>query len=397
MDFLDIKICEEFREVINETNIFTHDKEHMDKYNLICAVMDRVDSSVNYLNSNSEPPKKEDSLLFFIMYSCMILDAVKQLLKTLEVKTIYSDKDNPNAYIYFKKVCMGNPLNILETECPTDDKFFEYLRSLSMAHPFETSRPKFFKKGEIQYCPWVIANSAISAMRGISDGVGIRIYSNQFEEIQDLIFSFNILKKYINSRFLLMRKATEKVNQLISDKQQEWKKEKVTRGMPPIDTLRQVADILCKRYEEKYTVESAIEYLTCASTEPVNQQAVSDYQKAIIDLVPDVIQAVDDLDYNKLENTLCSVLSIRPNKMHNLAHYELEKIFCYLNKGDETSSNYAWGIQQANSFMKGFACKWVKIDTNTMSVEEIKLLVRVACYLEMMEQTNMIGELDENT
>lgn len=386
MGFLDIKISEDFREVINETNIFTHDKEHMDKYNLICAVMDRVDSSVNYLNSNSEPPKKEDLLLFFIMYSCMLLDAVKQLLKTLEVKNMYSDKDNPNAYLYFKKICMRNPLNILESECPTDDKFFEYLRSLSMAHPFETSRPKFFKKDEIQYCPWVIANSAITKMRSIPDGVGIRIYSNQFEEIQDLFFSFNTLKKYINSRFLLMRKATEKVEQLISDKREEWKKEKVTKGMPPIDTLRQVADILSKRYEEKYTVERAIEYLTCTSTEPVNQQAVSEYQKAIIDLIPDVIQAVDDLNYNQLENIFQSVLHAHPKEMHNSAHYELEKIFCYLNEGDEKSSNYAWGIQQANNFMKGFANKWVRIDTNAMGVGEIKLLVRVACYLEKQEQ-----------
>lgn len=32
MDFLDTKVCEEFRLVINETNIFIHDKEYKDKY-----------------------------------------------------------------------------------------------------------------------------------------------------------------------------------------------------------------------------------------------------------------------------------------------------------------------------------------------------------------------------
>ena len=52
------------------------------------------------------------------------------------------------------------------------------LRSLSMAHPFETSRPKFFKKGEIQYFPWVIANSNFTNILGAKDGVGIRIYSD---------------------------------------------------------------------------------------------------------------------------------------------------------------------------------------------------------------------------
>jgi hypothetical protein len=47
-----------------------------------------------------------------------------------------------------------------------------------MAHPFETSRPKFFKKGEIQYFPWVIANSNFTNILGAKDGVGIRIYSD---------------------------------------------------------------------------------------------------------------------------------------------------------------------------------------------------------------------------
>lgn len=215
--------------------------------------MDRVDSSVNYLNSNSEPPKKEESLLFFIMYSCMIVDAVKQLLKTLEVENMYSDRDNPNSYRYFKNICLGSPLNISEKECPTDDNFFEYLRSLSMAHPFETSRPKFFLNGEVQYSPWVISNSSMVIMRSIPDGIGIRIYSNQFEGIHDLIFSFNTLKEYINSRFFLMKKATEKVNQIIKDKQEIWIKEKITIGMSsPVEILRQVADILTKRCEEKY-------------------------------------------------------------------------------------------------------------------------------------------------
>ena len=85
---------------------------------------------------------------------------------------------------------MSKPLNIEKHKCPTDDKFFEYLRSIMFAHPFETNRPKFFMKHEIQYSPWVIANNPATKFRGIKDGVGVRIYSNKFDEIKDLIFFF---------------------------------------------------------------------------------------------------------------------------------------------------------------------------------------------------------------
>ncbi len=39
----------------------------------------------------------------------------------------------------------------------------------------------------------------------------------------------------------------------------------------------------------------------------------------------------------------------------------------------------------ADEFSKEFAKKWVSIDINTMRVDEIKLLVQTACYLEWLE------------
>lgn len=384
-EFLDTKLCEKFRKAINENNIFIYDKEYKEHYNLICVVMDRMDSSVSYLNKNANPPKTEEALLIFIMYSCMILDAVRQLLKSLDIPYVYSVQ-NEDSYKFFKDVCITAPLNIPEDECPTDDKFFEYSRSLSMAHPFETSRPKFFKKNEIQYSPWVIANSKHISLRGIEDGIGVRIYSNQFEETQDLVFSFNILKEYINSRFLLMKEATEKVYQIIYYKEKEWKKEKVTIDLPPIATLENIVEILANHYQDSYIVELAIKALNCPLTEQANRNIVLKYQKDITNLIPDLVEAVEGLDYEKLSNTLESVLYARPKISHKMSNYQLEKIFSYLNVGGELSTNYDWGIQQAQAFSDEFAKNWVKIDTSEMNGDEIKLLVRVACYFEKKEQ-----------
>lgn len=386
MNFLDVRICEEFRDAVNGTNIFARDEEYIDKFNLICAIMDRVDSSVKYLNSNSDTPKNEDSLLFFIVHSCIILDAVKQLLKALDIENIYTDEKNPAAYTYFKNICMGNPLNIPGEKCPTDDKFFEYLRSLSMAHPFKTNRPCFFQQNEIQYSPHLTVDRGLNN----SDDVGIMIYSNKFEKTQkNLLYSFNILKEYINSRFILTKEASRKVNQIIADKEKVWKNEKVTREMSSIDTLKHVEKILSTRYRENYLVKEAIESLTCIPTESKNRQAISEFQNAIITLIPDIVQAVDDLDYDQLENTLNNVLNVRPKKMDNFCNYQLGKIFSDLNSGDEALEKYNHAIINVNHFADDFLVKWVKIDTNTMVADEIKLLARVACYLEKQEQESI--------
>lgn len=50
------------------------------------------------------------------MFSCMVLDAVKHVLKQLDIEKI--DKID-----YFQNICLSKPLNIEKHKCPTDDKF----------------------------------------------------------------------------------------------------------------------------------------------------------------------------------------------------------------------------------------------------------------------------------
>lgn len=383
--FLDKSICDRFRESIGETKIFVYDKELKDHYNLFYVVMDRLDSSIEYLNKNSEKPKTENDFLFFITHSCIVLDAVKQLFRSLDLKNTYTDTDDATSYTYFKDTCTAYPRIFPEDNLPTDDKFFEYFRSLSMAHPFETSRPKFFKKNEIQYSPWIIVRSRFSELK---DPVGARIYSNQFEDIQDLKFPFKCLKGYVNSRYLLIDEATEKIHQIIEEKRENWKKNKIPRQLPPIQTLKEIKKRLKERYEETYDIDSALNCFKVQLTDINNQSIVSNYLKVIEDLLPSLIDTIDMLNHEKSENLLHSVLNTRPKNMHQMANYQLEKIFTYLDISDGTSSNYQWGLEQAEDFVEELGNKWISINTDTMNAEEIKLLVRAACYFEKKEQLN---------
>ena len=376
--FLNPDVYRECRNAFNETPLFMYNEEYKTCFNLFCAVTDRLESCIEYLNGHAETPKTEEDFLSFVMFSCMVLDAVKHVLKQLDIEKI--DKID-----YFQNICLSKPLNIEKHKCPTDDKFFEYLRSIMFAHPFETNRPKFFMKHEIQYSPWVIANNPATKFRGIKDGVGVRIYSNKFDEIKDLIFSFDVLKKYIKSQYLLLDLATEKVKEIVSLKEIEWKKHKINRSLDYLDILKEIKDILKLRHEEYYDVETVIRYMGCKNTLKENLTSVERFKQGIIEIIPDLCDAIDSLNYEMATEKLDYILHQRPWKMHSMANYQLGKIYCDLNE-TQIVSKREWALEQVELFSKEFAKKWVTIIPQEMSFDEIKLLVTVSCYLEKIEQ-----------
>lgn len=71
--------------------------------------------------------------------------------------------------------------------------------------------------------------------------------------------------------------------------------------------------------------------------------------------------------------------------------YHLEKIFSYLSYKKPVDYQ-KWGIHCAKQFSELLAKKWVDIDTETMSYDEIKLLTITACYLELQAEREKINE-----
>jgi hypothetical protein len=390
-EWLDPNLCKNFRDVINSSPIFV-DGEEKQHYNLICAVMDRLDSCISYMNDHQAPPRSENDFVVFIAFGCMVIDAVKKLLKGIGYGYKYADANDNDSYQFFKEVCKGNPLNIPDDQCPTDDKFIEYFRALAFAHPFETSRPKFLKKGEVQYSPWVIANSTVMKLCGIDDGVGIRIYSTETpDELMDLCFSFSSLTGYIRSRYELLENATEWAKDRNKQANTKWAKRKVKRDFAAIGVLNDIAGILDSRFEEHYEVDKAIEYLECETTLPNNDPAIAKYRTAITALLPELCDAVDALDNEFLSEILDEVIYARPTRTYQMFHYQMEKITCYLDDS-QSEGNIAWGLEQAASFAGEFAKRHVTILPYDMSFGEIKLLVATACYLEKQEQENSAGD-----
>ena len=386
--FLNPSFCRDFRKAINASPIYSEDPKYMARYHLSCAVMDRLDTCIEKLNTYSDYPDSEEDFLVFMMFAAMATDAVKEILAQLGIhkkkELIYnSDED----YRYFSEAYLNSPICNPDVKAPTDDEFFEYFRSLSFAHPAETSRQKFKRQGEVQYSPWVIVNKNVMGLRGYADAVGVRIYTSLKEDILDLRISFATLKEYVRSRYERISLATIWAYEQIETVKAEWRKIKINRELSPIGILHEIDKVLEVRFERTYSVKEAMRYMECILTDESNKAAVEEYRNAIVKELSTICDAVDNLEHELAEELFYEFYK-RPQQMHQMASYQLEKIFSYLgdNASPNVSSDVLFGLRQAKYFSEGFAKKWVNIDVNSMSHTEIQLLVRTACYLERKEQ-----------
>lgn len=374
--FLDETLSERFRDAINSSPIFS-EGDQKSKFNMICAVMDRIDTCIYFLNKHSDYPKSEDAFISFFMYCTMLKDAVYLLIKNIR------GKNPPDKTDFFADTFQSIPT--FDHSCQvSDDKFFAYMRSLVFAHPIETNRARFLRKTEVQYSPYVMVGDVPRILSRYPDGIGIRIYSSIDNDDINLLFSFQTLKNYIKNRYENLLSPLKWAQKAIRQKKKEWKTQKIDRSLAPIELLYDIKSILETRYISTSEVDLLIRDLTYSITDTRNKDSVEKYRNAIIGALPDICDGVEALQdiwgisaYERLRRY--------PKRMHDMASYQLEKITSYL-RLDKASDNYRFGIICVELFANGFAQKWVSIDTERMEPEEILMLVRTACFLEAEEQ-----------
>ena len=376
---IDEKIYQELRKVLNETEIFCCEKEYLKLYNLGYALLERVEKCAAYVNEHIEPPSTDEEFFLIMMYGAMLIDAAGLLLKELKIKSPYQ-KGEQISYCYFADVCENQNLQFNDGTIPTDKELWEYIRALSFAHPFETSRPQFLKKGEIQYSPAIIANIKPEFLPvNAEPTIGILVYSTAFPEIKVLNIPYMRILDYISSRYQLLALGTERIKQIIAEKKQEWVKQKVEIGANAIDTLKSAISIMENRHEET-ALGDLVLLLEVQSTFEENRLQIRAYQSKIESTIPQIVTFVESLDTDGLNNYLEQILQITKPK-YDGADYQIQKIFSGLNQhADEREQK--WGLKQADAFYKSCGYKWVKIDVSQMCNEEIKLLVRIACEQE---------------
>ena len=380
---LDNDLNNKLRETVNSDDLFWKDPVQKENWNLICAVMDRLDTSINYINSHTDYSKNENDIILFFVHASIIKDAIYQVSNALKIDC--SNTENI-FYKYVKDYEIFENVeeyeNYRNSKNAADDQFYEYLRSLVFAHPAETSWsiPNRIQN-EIQYSPYLLS-STLQFHCDYKNPIGVQIYSNK-RDIFHICLDLDDLKQYVKNKYYKLELIINKYNSIVEEFKKEKKKHKVNRNQDDLSILKEIVTILDERYLEHYDIDKLINDLECNLTVAENRNNVELFRNQIKKIIPNLCDAVDKYDCDSIYS-LCDVLLYSRPKAHQMMNYQLEKIFCYLN--DDGYGDIEWGLIQAEAFSKEFAKKWVVIKPYDMSFKEIKLLANVACYLEYQEQ-----------
>lgn len=71
-NLLNQQLCDKLRNLINETDIFVKDKKESEKFLFICALMDRFDTVVKYINEHQKRPGSEEELIIFMVFHVLL-------------------------------------------------------------------------------------------------------------------------------------------------------------------------------------------------------------------------------------------------------------------------------------------------------------------------------------
>lgn len=371
--FFDVAYIDDFREIMN-TPYFQKSKEFSLKFNLCCAVADRLGTCIAYLNKHLKHPKTEEDFLSFLMFACMMRDAVEAILEEFGVLPNCQGEEQ---FQFFKDVYVNSKIYNPEKDFPTDDKFFDYFRSLTFAHPVETNRARFLRKElkEKHYCPFVLVNR----FWGDPECVGARIYTNVSKDILDVYIPFERIKNYLKFKYEQLSLATNYLKQKNLELESNWKRDKINRKLAPLEMLQEIKEKLEQRCAETYEVSELILFLKYKPSLKQNEKSTLEYQKAIICCLPSLCETVEQLDYNKMSSVVESVLYVRPKSAEKV-DYQLGCIYTDLNSATD-AARYLYALGCVQCVVASFAQKWVVIDEE-MPADEIRFLISAACYLE---------------
>lgn len=266
--YLNTDLVGELREAINSSPIFWKDEKYHSFYNQVCAVMDRLRTAVDYVNKHRYYPKSEEKFICFMAFACMIIDAPKMLAK--KINTFVSEQGISEEYkvkllskkdkVLFKDICMKAPFNMTEQECPTDDEFFEFFRSITFAHPYNTNR--LFKKLGNQVSPWINVYNRSSFLIGLKGFIDIKMYSDLRDKNNNsnhsISVSFNDLKEYIKLRYENLKLITQWIENEVLRNKSIWKAQGIVRGQTPVETLYNIKQALTNQFQDTYEVDDVL-------------------------------------------------------------------------------------------------------------------------------------------
>ena len=398
---LNTEILRKLRNKINEQKNISYNKMY-GKYRAwdkICAIMNRLDDTVEYLNTielNTGKYKRSAFDFFdFMNNASVVIDCVKELSKIFEV----SDSEIKNSTNIFNKV--GSDGN------GTDEKYFEYLRSLCSVHPVETSRHKRYQDNDFECSPYVLWNNSLRLFNDDCDIYAVVYTSKDNESFKRVGIYIEQVFKYVEIRVNFIEKIIDYIDTYQKDMILKLKKQHIkndTEFNSYIEYLTNLDEEAKDRYGDDhwYSFEYVIKLLQLKLSDSENENKMKLYINALkyaIKFEHNALQNMSNIGYENsglkyskenIETSLYIELysPSSGSKEERRYGYNIEKIQ-YLSY-DSGDSNKDWAYVQLNE-ARGFFEKYVSF-RNAKSDFEYYALVNLALYLECLENDCIINK-----
>ena len=403
----DDSIRQELHDLVTHTQVFSVDKKLKRNYQLVCVMNDRLADAIAYLNQhNGNAPKTLEEYYSFMAFADNLYEGVRlayeQIVFDSKVKVRKSwDELCRGIQSYFcEKGVSENVFKLTKRKRLPDNTFFRYLRALTFAHPFETTEFKFINKKKKQdrkcpdthYCPLVkFGDNVISLPSGWrrDDTIEIIAYAHRWYKSVPFHVSYSAILQFLKSRYELLNLVITHVRSLIENRSAKWRMRKIGRKYDSVIVLQHLARRLRGRGLIANDIESMIQFLKTEVNPryPRNVRCSERFKQAIKNAISGLCGLFDAQDnkgfyrvLNDLTNpTLPSYDGKRLYKKYHMVINHRDRIIQCLNESLFDRGNLNFGVRKLS---ESFVNKWVTLDTETMEVQEIWLLICTAWYLE---------------
>ena len=404
--YLNDNVIRNFRNTINDYIDFSLLKKYKNNdnaWNSICALMDRIEDIVIYLNEKELNTGKWNRCAFdffeFIEQAGVLIECIDELYKIYDIKpsrtkTIFKHKEINEKYLL--KLKKDNKIAKVG-----DSNYFEYIRSLSSVHPGKTDRHKEFQFANFEVSPYVVWNGGIYALDPRCNGEIILVtYNNETDQmlINKSIYIkeiFNFIKyKYYSINYLTKYVKKYYLDEIKTLRDTPIRKRKdLKNNLEYLNNLVNESKKRCPNITDE--IEEVIDIFNQQITREENINKYNKYCNALLYSMKGIHRQLQNMDFkcespidNLLFKLLVGEIHLKNNAKMNYS-YPLQKILdLKLESGDKE-----FALIQYKTLLPFFN-KYIKVteeDLYQLSYEELYILSQIALYLHELEYNDIVN------
>jgi hypothetical protein len=364
---LDSALLDEFKQAVSDHDDFlinTYSNYNgKNLWSLICSAKDWLSVSVNglpYIDLNhSHDDVRSLNVLQLITTYDIVLQSIEQLHRVFEM-------DHP----------LKKDNSVFNAAVP-DDAYFAQIRACFGAHPVDLRSADGTKSTDKYFASW---SSGISSIGG-NDDYSVYLYSNNSYTVQPIRFSMSFAKihEYTVKRYSLLSNMISE----IENKKGVFVEEQRQLGIRLSSDVVEQLQILLKENSIRirecdgyhHDIQTLIELFTAPQDFPEQErQEVAQYLKSLHVLVGELYEAFQSMTLGEDGMAHGHLLHSRSSKFNGL-HYDLEKVFEYLNNPYFSAERVDYHLRRLIS--EGVLPPYVSRQTDKLDLQ-LLLLARLA-------------------